>query len=283
MKKTSLLLSTFVLSFTSFAQDKSANQVPAMLPEAGDIGVGFDAMPFVEFVTKSIGGSAPAAAFAGFATGQNAIWGKYFLDEKTAVRAQIRPGFGSVTTNNTVSDDNGPVGQNATVTDTRKQSYSSIALGGGLEMRRGKGRIQGFYGGELLFSMGSTKTTYQYGNLLTSNNTTATFTTDFDDLLAGTADESVGSSRVIEESSGAQLGVGARGFVGVEWFIAKKVSLAFEYGWGLSFQSSDVELQKLEAWQNGAYITSTDRIGSGSSFGVDTDISGAALRMMFHF
>ena len=50
------------------------------------------------------------------------------------------------------------------VEDSRKDGYTNVTIGAGMEIRRGNGRLQGFYGAELMFMMGSTKTTYTYGN-----------------------------------------------------------------------------------------------------------------------
>jgi hypothetical protein len=56
------------------------------------------------------------------------------------------------------------------VTDRHAHSSNGIVLGAGLEKRRGSGRLQGFYGGELLVAIqGATKHKYEYGNALTQN------------------------------------------------------------------------------------------------------------------
>lgn len=283
-RKFSLLAVALIGTASVFAQDDAAKTVKdkgPMLPEAGDIGVGFDVMPFVNFMFSSIGNTPITPAFAGYASGQNAIWGKYFLDESTAIRVQIRPGFGSTVTTNKVKDEVQNLanpGLNNNVEDERKISHSNLVIGGGLEKRRGKGRIQGFYGGELMFSMTNTKTAYTYGNNF-SDDYSADFTDDFD---LGTF--ASGNTRIKESDPGKTMGIGLRGLLGVEYFIAPKLSIAAEYGWGFSYVKKDENVQVMEAWQNSATITSTSTTsGTNRDIGVDTDISGASIRMMFHF
>nr|MCU0360765.1 hypothetical protein [Bacteroidia bacterium] len=56
----------------------------------------------------------------------------------------------------------------AEVENVWKQSGNTIALSGGLEMRKGKTRLQGYYGGEVGILFASSKDKFEYGNALNS-------------------------------------------------------------------------------------------------------------------
>ncbi|MBK6833668.1 MAG: hypothetical protein IPG89_05065 [Bacteroidetes bacterium] len=110
---------------------------------------------------SNAGATAPSFNYL---TNNQSIIGKMFKDEKTAYRAGIRLGFGgskeqrgskiiccSSCTSNFLFPSKAEVVENET-----KWSSRNIALTGGIEMRRGKTRLQGFYGGELGFGVSGT-------------------------------------------------------------------------------------------------------------------------------
>ena len=109
------------------------------------------------------------------------------------------------------------------ISDTVSTSESLILVSGGYEMRRGYDRIQGFYGGEALLGLSSSNSSTSYGWQYNDE--------AYDFGVIGN-----GSSRALEETSGLALAVGLRGFVGVEYFIAPKISLG-KYGWAVGFVS----------------------------------------------
>ncbi len=293
MKKKVLLVAAIFATSITFAQDLTSKKGETFLPEADDWAIGFDADPFLNYVGNFLNSGATAPD-ANWVSGVNqAIVGKMFKDANTAYRAKVRLGFGSTTWKHNVNDDvadynaaqagNFPVDD--VVTDERKQSYNAITLGGGLEKRRGNTRIQGFYGGELLISLGGTKDEYTYGNSF-SDNYTATWT---DDFAAETTTSSNGQ-RVTSSKDGSTFGVTLRGFIGAEVFVFPKVSVAMEYGWGLMMNSQGDGEQVTEEWTlasptatANSVVTHTTATAGSSSFGIDTDNSGAALTIFFHF
>ena len=80
-----------------------------------------------------------------------------------------------------------------------------------------------------------------------------------------------------------------RGFIGVEWFLAPKVSVSAEYGWGLAFiKQGDTEIDTEEYnFATGATTESKIErkhiVGGTSGFGIDTDNNGGAISILFHF
>ena len=275
MKRKVLFVASLFLATATFAQDGlTSKKGEAYLQEAGDWSIGFDAAPFIDYFGNLANGSSGNSMNAAWQSNDASIMGKYFKDENTAYRGKLRIGFGSTSTDN--NTDTSTTLTPSFVTDEFSTSNFNIVLGGGIEKRKGNTRIQGYYGGEILISFGSSSTEWDYAVPLSNTNP---------------------GSRILETSE-SSFGFGLRGFIGVEWFIAPKVSLGAEYGWGLGFQSvSEVETD-FEAWDPsansgaGAIVTGTSVSATGdqSSFQLDTDNNGAGIfggsgqiNLIFHF
>ena len=86
---------------------------------------------------------------------------------------------------------------------------------------------------------------------------------------------------------------GLRGFAGVEYFFAPKISVAAEFGWGFGMVTNPRGSVTTETWDavnSTADVTETAGANSGSGMGfqVDNGINqllgaSAALTMYFHF
>lgn len=261
----------------------------AILPEADDWALMIDAKPIMGYLGNMLNGNvnntSPTFGYPGTPL---AITGKMFKDEKTAYRGMIRLGFGSATMNNYVDDNVNTTDPAAMVNDSWKAAYNQIVLGGGLEMRRGKTRLQGFYGGMLMFGMGGGKDTYTYGNAITTTNKTPTSTTSWSTVPnAGTA----AGTRTLEDKSGGTMMIGLRGFIGAEYFIFPKMSVGAEFGWGLGMSNTGEGEVKSETWDTvtNAVKATTSKTGKSSTFGLDTDVNGyqmmpaASLNLTLHF
>lgn len=259
----------------------------AILPEADDWALSIDAVPVMNYLGNMLNGnvsnSSPAFGYPGTPL---AITGKMFKDEKTAYRAMIRLGFGSSTMNNYVDDNVNTTDPLAMTTDSWKSSYNNIVLGGGLEMRRGKTRLQGFYGGMLMFGIGGGKDTYTYGNAFSTTNLTPTSTVWTPTVSAGPS-----AARVTENKAGGTFMLGLRGFIGAEYFIFPKMSVGAEFGWGLGMSSTGEGEMTTQYWDPVGLTakTATTKTGKSSSFGLDTDVNGtqmipsASLNLTLHF
>lgn len=309
MKKKVLLIATVFAASTTFAQDLTSKKGETILPEADDWAISFDAAPFLNYFGQMLSNAGATSPTAGYTNGYPwAIKGKMFKDEKTAYRAGIRLGFGSNTFNADIavpqaSTATPPVypAFNAMGTDTYKAGYSGIVLTGGLEMRRGKTRLQGYYGGELLIGMGGTKDTYTYNNALTAGTPDPTVTVGSDDTDWSTwgfgsnyvTDPTGNTSRLLESKTSTTM-IGLRGFIGVEYFILPKISIGAEYGWGLGFMSS----KTTQSMEGNEFVTSAYVLGSfeteskTSGFAIDSDINNGmtgtsggsgSLNIIFHF
>ncbi|MEO5642704.1 MAG: hypothetical protein ABIQ40_18360 [Bacteroidia bacterium] len=297
MKKSSLLIAALAFGATAaFAQDLTSKKGENFLPEAGDWSIGIDATPVLNYVGNFIGGNGlNTAPTWNFLNGNQTIIGKMYASETMAYRGILRIGISSTSDRRFVQDDavtTAPVfpATTAQVEDKYKRSSNFIGLGAGLEWRRGKTRLQGFYGADAMFWMSGAKDSYTYGNSYTATNTNPT-TTDF-----GTGNTTPAYAnypgRVIDEKTGTVIGFGVRGFIGAEYFIVPKISIGAEFGWGFGFTQTGegravVESQNSTtpgAGQNIDYTTT----GKQSSLMLDTDrnafgTGNGSLRLNFHF
>lgn len=283
MKKSILAVAVILASTATFAQDEN------YLPESGDWAIGVDATPFLNYAGNLIGGNdGNVAPTWNYLTTNQTITGKMFVADDMAYRASIRLGFGSMKGSNMVGQDGAAAptypALPTQVEDSYKYSMNNIGLSGGIEYRRGHGRLQGFYGGELGIAFSGSKATYDYGNPMT---TTGATTSDFGGNL--TTDTYGNGARITESKAGSTVAFGLRGFIGAEYFVLPKLSVGGEFGWGLVFASTGASTTSLES-TDGASVGTQDLEGTkSSSFGVDTDnvnsVFGPAgsLRMTFHF
>jgi len=286
MKRVNVLFSLlFIGVLTLSAQEslKTKNGVE-ILPKAGEYAIGIDATPIFNFFGNLIKINS-ATAFNdpsswNFVNANNTIYAKYFVDDKTAYRAKVRIGLTSTTQKNYVKQD-GQSDPNVVVEDKAKYTNTNIILGLGMEKRRGATRLQGFYGAEALITFLGNGASYTYGNAFSSNNPTPTMT-NFDPTNPNALP---GNRRITKISSGKTIGLGARAFVGVEYFIIPKLSVGGEFGWGLNILMQGDGKQTTEEWDfaNSTVKTTETKKGNGGFMGFDTDNFGGNIYMMFHF
>jgi hypothetical protein len=261
MKKSLTLLALALGISTSFAQELKSKKDEMILPEAGDWGLAIDADPFLRYAGNFFGKTTTNnAPTFNFFTNAMTISGKYFTDAQNAYRGSVRIGLGGATERNMVADvlkmqaaatstATGWPAPSAMVENVWKQSNTTIGLAAGMEMRRGKTRLQGYYGGEVGIYVNMMKDKFTYGNTLVSTTTSSLqvdvkaadeFTTP---NLYGNVGNNVGSpalpgltaagARVTERKYGTSFSFGVRGFIGAEYFILAKMSIGGEFGWGL--------------------------------------------------
>lgn len=194
----------------------------AMLPKAGDIGLGMSLNPMFEYI-KHIGRTDGPGSPA-FGSINPSIYAKFFVLDNQAVRLGVSLNFGSDFYYGDVIENGNADG---TVRDMKKDAHQGAGLSIGYEWRRGQGRVQGFYGLEAAASYRRVKTTYTYGNQMTTD-FTSPYSWDFT-LNQGRPM----SRRTLEDAGAGHLAVGLYGFIGVEYFIAPRVSLMGEFKAGL--------------------------------------------------
>ncbi|MBI3503020.1 MAG: hypothetical protein HY063_14615 [Bacteroidetes bacterium] len=315
MKKIFLSALFVVMTAALFAQDAFPPQPQLVtrkgepfLPDSGDWAISFDAVPFMNYMGNLFSGSttqntSPGAAWLNPTL--MTVTGKMFKDAHTALRADVRIGFNSASQSAMIQD--------ASVTnpstypavppmreDVMTNSGYYIGIGIGKEKRRGKTRLQGYYGYEFILWRSGRKNKFEYGNVLAATGTpvsvSTTTTTDFGTTATSTGsnittDTYGNAARITNERLGTVFGIGARGFVGAEYFLFSKISIGAEYGWGVGVASIGKSTRSMESVGGSPPSVGTQTItgGKASSFGFDTDINGGlgsgtgSLKITLHF
>ena len=293
MKKIIGLSFILMASTLTFAQEndqvQNKNGVDIM-PVQGEFAIGMNAVPVFNFVGDLFGYTGSNNALGGnkFVSyfSSNTLFGKYMLTDNTAIRAHFRIGMDNFSYQNEVFNDTDNDPENL-VMDTYKHSNSTYNIGLGYEWRLGKTRLRGLYGGELLYQHQSGASfDYEYGNTFGNGNPAPTSTewSSFGEVM----NENPAAERQVSFNGGNFNGIGIRAFAGLEYYIAPKICIGTEFGWGLmggwNGQSSSVT----ESWDPTANATGAivrdEIIGyKGTSWNLDTDNFGGSLYFMFYF
>lgn len=281
-----IMLLSAAAAFSISAQETEQKQY---LPEAGDWSVGFNAKPVLYFVGNlfnnssyisvgSIGGEATLPGNIG-----TSIMGKYMITDNFAFRANV--GF-SIANNNSaeyVIDDEAyffnPLSEDKVI-DYKNNRSTRVSVLAGVEYRVGKKRVQGVFGGGLLFGVSNTRTQYSYGNAMTDINPNPS-TSDFYGNTYNPA------ARVIEEyTSRPCYHAGLVGIVGVEWFFAPKVSLGAEVSVHAAYKYNQ-QSYKISEEYNAAKAAIEQRTDLSQppygAFSFGTENLGGALNISFYF
>ncbi len=254
-----------------------------ILPEAGEFGLGFNIIPFFNWFGNSFNAT-ERNEYAndnrlGQLFGTTVISARYMLKDNAALRLNFGINVNTLSSSNFVAF-NGSTNTSNTVEDTRSLGGGTYAVGMGYEKRRGKGRIQGYYGGEILLRISHTDgASYSYGNDFSAQNIFPTSTNWGNNILAG------GSERVLSSGATLNASFGVRAFVGIEYFVAPKISIGAEFGWGMSYNTIPPNTQLVEFFDTNTNQTSTreQRSGSGGQFYAGLDNLGGAILMNFYF
>jgi hypothetical protein len=258
-----------------------------ILPKAGDFAIGFNALPVFYFVGNTFNGNL-SNTFIGnnkFVSnlGNNVLFGKYMLTEKSAIRMHLRIANNKFTNKNFVYDDtkNSP---DSMVTDQVSIVNQQYILGGGYEMRRGRGRLRGIFGGEAFIGVGNNnQRKYSYGNNFGILNPAPTATTWNNG--GGIATSGPIADREISRTGATSFTFGIRPFVGVEYFFAPCISLGAEFGWSLSFTNVGDATSTFEYYEasTGNTVNRQAHVAGNNTFNIDTDNFNGALFLMFYF
>ncbi len=277
-----LIILLFTISF-SYAQEEEkdtdfvSKRGENILPESGDIALGVDASPVLFYVGNIFNGTAGNNASFQFANGSNAIYAKYFLADDAAIRVTFRYGNNTFTDNEYVIKDQDIPDPFVTVTDVKVLNYCNSVLGLGYEIRRGKGRVQGFYGGMFNIGTSNTDADFTYGNAMDALNANPS-SYNFGSNLAN-------GGRVLNSTSGRTMLYSVNAFIGVEYFFAPKLSIGGEFTWGLNMSKTADGSYDVESWDfaNGAQKVDTYDSAGDKNFGFDTGNVGGAIFLLFHF
>ena len=179
----------FAFSFAN-AQDLKSKKGEPFLPEAGDWGISFQANNLFSYVGNAFNGAGGNGIGAvANPNSSGSFTGKKFKTANQADRYTV--GFAAGTSSDTDASD-----------VTTKMTVLNLEVGIGKEWRRGKTRLQGFYGYDLIAGL----------NLIDS--------------------EKIGSAAAVKQGVGFNLG--AQGFLGAEYFIFPKMAIGASYTYGVN-------------------------------------------------
>ncbi|MGZ3884578.1 MAG: hypothetical protein ACXVPD_10275, partial [Bacteroidia bacterium] len=276
MKKSIALLALAFGVTGAFAQDLTSKKGEPILPEAGDWSIGADASPFLNYMGNFFGKTtANAAPTWNFLSGQT-ITVKKFDEAQKAMRASFRLGYVTNGEKDMVADRSVP---SPTLTGTtgypnqapqKENKWSNrntnVMISVGMEKRKGKTRLQGYYGADLGIMISNTHDKFTYGNALVANSTStaspnvpvtaadafANYNSGGNVVSASTAgvQGAYGSARMTDRKGGLTFGIGVRAFIGAEYFFLPKMSFGAEFGWGIGFSMTGASSTKYETVGN---------------------------------
>ena len=264
------------IGFTN-AQEIKSSKGEKYLPEANDWAIGFNADGIFSYVGNSFNGNTGnASPFVTYNNGNFGTFiGKKFLTDQKALRVIANLEAGSITnTNPTVT---GTPSTNGTTTTTIKSSGEvsksgfGLTAGLGKEWRKGKTRLQGFYGADILLTLRSfsTKTISTVEvtavNTAPASTTVNTFTTD------------------TVNKAGFIFGVGAQGFLGAEYFIFPKIAIGAQYTYGVNLFFNGRQNTTTTSTATGIPTTSTSDDGAGSSNIGLSGVGISSINLTLHF
>lgn len=290
MKKLVLSSAFIAIAVAAFAQPVS-KKGESYLPREGDWAVGIDASPFLRYFGNFFTEAENPPPFADYANDQLAITAKKFVKDDLAYRA----GFRLNVFNDKIrafSPEFSVDPTNTTVEDSYARTFTNAYISLGIEKRKGKTRIQGFYGAEGFLGLGTEKHKFEYGNDITQENNSperSEFELAFQNDSREVTNISETGAFMTEFTKGATFLIGARAFIGAEVFLFPKWSVGFEYGVALSFAyqgNSEIVEEQWAVPVGGSaeqFVTTISNEGGSSEFNLDNDISGGALFMTFYF
>ncbi len=298
MKKIVLTIIAIASLYTAANAQIKNKKGEEILPVAGEYSIGINAVPLLDYFGNLLSGwTGKNTDFKWNYMGNRGaqIFGKYMISETEAYRVGVRIGFNSFSAKNFVTANDTTVGTKP-VEDKVSQNELEIMLTAGKEYRRGKGRLQGIYGAEAQIMMRTSSATMTYANSIDAkynNNPTippalSVESTDWA-ITRGNAPVVAGSSTGITRNTkyndGTIFGIGARAFVGVEYFFLPKMSLGGEFGWGLMLQSNGKNTRTTEEWDATTSAVKTTEIENGGKtyFGIDTDNFSGCIALQFYF
>ena len=262
-------------------------------PIAGDFSIGFGVSPVFSYLGNMLNGYGKdgtpntLAPLSGepVTTGGNfaptvSIMGKYMYDDDFALIANIGIIGSNATKRAYVQNDKAvmlnPLSEEKLI-DVAKDRSTGISMLLGGEYRLGDKRIQGIGGAGLMFAFEKSRTTYAWANQIT----------DVNQLPTSSFEKNGLAERPLEEFQQAtSFAVGIVGHVGVEYFIAPKISLGAVVNLIIGYEKGAQKYEKTET-----YNAFTDRVEErtdlkspgDSRFFYGTDNLGGSLYISFYF
>jgi opacity protein-like surface antigen len=251
-----------------------------LLPAAGDFAIGLEAVPLRMLFHGDTETFKPQFSYGGN------ISAKYFLKNNQAIRFGLSINSGSKSSSFAIQDEWAtvvdPLNIYATVVDWRDVRSSKYSIFGGYEWRRGYGRLQGFFGVQGVISLTNSSTHYRYGNHFSETNQDPLTVSDWSTGLP----TNVAGERTLKSKEGFGFGIGALGFVGAEFFFARKMSVGCQMGLGFGYENigqSTITTERFNTATNKTEQHTRRGVEAGRrTWSLETSVQGNFF-LMFHF
>jgi hypothetical protein len=250
-------------------KNRGGKDFSEILPHAGDIALGLDMANFIKSINNSITNASSGNTIVAF---QTDFFGKYFLTDRSAIRARLGIRVNNSTDRVFVRDDaanllnpslDNPITEAKTV-DIYKRRVTTLELGIGYEYRRSLWRVQGYVGGELFGGVTFNKNIFEYGNPVTEANQTPSTTT------FPSSGANVNGFRPLESVRGNTMALGAAIFIGADFFICRNLSIGAEFDLEGRYTRTGELSYKTETWLLNQAYTAEERLKPViSSFGLN--------------
>lgn len=248
-----------------------------MLPQIGDWGIGMSATPFIDLAGNLIkinsGSTFSNPAHYRLLNGTQ-FFAKYMDDTGKMIRITLNTNLYSRSRSGFIQKDN-QTDPLVVVEDHYSYSNQSLGLNIGREYRRGKTRLQGYYGFDAGFYIGGGSSHYRYGNEMTASQPYPSSTNWGNNL------SSLG--RVTESRDGFTFGLNAGAFVGAEYFIFPGFSVGAEAKYSLGFTSKGQGKNTYENWNNISNSASLTTVNTGKETVFYSNLYGSSLFLMLYF
>lgn len=244
MKKIIATFTLFLSLNNIWAQE--IKNISHYLPEKDEIGLSFSAGGIFRYIGNAFNGNTSNSTPSLSSPIENTFVGKYFYTDKKAYRAVVNLAI----QNETFS----VAAQSVTEVGKLEQSKFDFAIGIGKEWRRSKTKIQGFYGADILLTASKAYAKQTETKIAT------------------------GITKTIEFNQGLIFGVGAAGFIGIEYFFYPKVSMVAQYTYTAKIEPKSTFFQ--EATETGKPNTKIEFSNNKLLIG---GVSVASLGVNFYF
>lgn len=280
MKHILTILTAFALCALPFSAQAQSEE--DYLPKAGDFGFSVSANPISQIV-KGTSATQPLVSIAG----------KYMLSNKTAMYLNVGWVYNYANDKHYTVDDlalyNNPFSEDKVI-DSRESHITGLNLSLGAEYRIGKGKVQGVFGGGIMYSFSYSDSRYSYGNAITAFNQMPSsyrkgnFVQDPHTQQYNYVKPGMYYTRTTRAFQGTPTHyVGLTGFAGVEWFVAPRLSVGARLNLTAAYYFTNGTYETVEGYNNltGRVEEWTD-LASPSSCGVIFNSNNVGLDISFN-
>lgn len=309
MKKFSFLWIAFFLgSFLAVQaqetpeKEKGKKDVSEYLPSAGDFAITVNASPFLYYLGNLFNGTI-GNGLDDFGNkpylSETKTWnyirplisvsGKYMYTDKLGFRLNVGWMYNHDRLRYYAPDDAAlmvnPLSEKKVV-DIYRDNNVGASLSAAAEYRVGKRRVQGIFGGGLLYAFQWDRQTFSYGNAITELNQKPSCGME-PDVYEAPAKEGFNTMRYLSKySEDPTHYLGIVLFVGVEWFITPQISLGGEVNIAAAYNWTRQRYYTAEGFNTLSKQTETWtelEVPSSRGFDFGTGNIGAAITLSFYF